>query len=142
MTPLVAAFSDELTKLALLSPHIDPRPLKLELVRTVLGIDPTMPKPYVGGRLDEAISKLRLQQALSGGGELPGSAELAKEGSSAGFSYITPRTVRRLVAQTGMSEDSPRFQNFAQQLTGKRSLNHMSPLELKLVASMFTGQAL
>jgi|SRR5579871_480052 len=143
MRPLCAGFADELEKLAFGSGvHRALMSAQLALARNILGVDPRVPVPISESRLDDAVSKMRLEQRLvelnrmaMGLDPEPGAEKAAMLG------YMTPRTARRVILNSGYDDREPGFRALARQLTGEGDVNRMTQPQLKMLVSIMLGRA-
>ena len=143
MTLKLRGFAEELRKLGSGSVGRALGRAQLGVARALVGGDPRLPVPFSDGPLDDAVSKMRLQQRLlelnrmqMGMEPEPAEEKMAMAG------YVTPRTARRVVANTGYDDRDPAFRAMARQMTGQGDLNRMSQYQLRTLLSVMTGRAL
>ena len=143
MTPFARGFQEELQKVAF-GPGLHRSLLnaQIQVARKLLGVDPRVPVPFAESQLDDAVSKMRLQQRLlemnrmeMGTDPEPGEEKMAMSG------YLTPRAARRVVQSTGYDDRDPGFRAIARQLTGQEDINRMTQYQLKTLVSIMTGRA-
>ena len=135
-------FRDELVKLGFGSGvHQALLRAQLAVARRLLGSDPRVPSPFAESPLDDAVSKMRLEQRLvelnraqMGIGAEPDGEKTAM------FGYLTSRTARRVVQTTGYDDRDPAFRAMARQLTGEGDLNRMTQYQLKTLVSIMMGR--
>lgn len=141
MTAFANGFRDEILKIAF-GPTTQRTLLRaqVDLARKLLGVDPRVPVPFAESRLDDAVSKLRLQQQLVEMNRMAMSDEDGEE-KSAAAGWMTPRTARRALQNTGYDDRDPGFRVIAHQLTGEAELNRMTHHQLKMLVSILTGRA-
>jgi hypothetical protein len=141
-TPFARGFQNELLKVAF-GPGVH-RALvhaQVEVARKLVGVDPRIPVPIAESPLDDAVSKMRLQQRLvelnrmAMGLEPEPTAE-----KTAMFGYMTPRTARRVVQSNGYDDRDPAFRAIARQLTGEGDIGRMTQFQLKALVSIMTGR--
>jgi hypothetical protein len=142
MTPLARGFGEELLKVAFGSGvHRALANAQVEVARRLLGVDPRVPVPIAESQLDDAVSKMRLQQRLV---ELNRMAmgldpEPAEE-KTAMFGYMTPRTARRVIQNGGYDDRDPGFRAIARQLTGEGDINRMTQYQLRALVAIMSGR--
>jgi len=143
MSALLEGFRDELVKIAFGSGvHHALVRAQLAVARKLLGADPRVPVPFADSPLDDAVSKMRLQQRLVEMNQLAmGLGAAAGEEKTAMAGYLTPRTARRVVQNTGYDDRDPGFRAMARQITGEGDLNRMTQYQLKTLVSIMTGRA-
>jgi hypothetical protein len=141
MRPFQRGFRDELLKLGFGGMHRALNHAQLGVARALVGVDPRVPVPFSDSQLDDAVSKMRLQQRLvelnrmsMGLAPEPGEEKMAMLG------YVSPRAARRVVQNTGYDERDPQFRSLARQLTGQGDLNRMTQYQLKTLLSIMTGR--
>jgi hypothetical protein len=135
-------FQDELVKLGFGSGvHQALLRAQLAVARRLLGSDPRVPSPFAESALDDSVSRMRLEQRLvdlnraqMGLGSEPDPEKTAMLG------FLSPRTARRVVQNTGYDERDPGFRAMAHQLTGESDLNRMTQYQLKTLVSIITGR--
>ncbi len=142
MNAFAESFRNELVKLGFGSGmHQALLRAQLAVARRLLGSDPRVPSPFAESALDDAVSKMRLEQRLvelnraqMGLGSEPETEKTAM------FGYLTPRTARRVVQNTGYDDRDPGFRAMARQLTGEGDLNKMTQYQLKTLVSIMMGR--
>jgi hypothetical protein len=142
MTPLARGFQSELLKVAF-GPGVHRALLnaQVSVARKLLGVDPRVPVPFAESPLDDAVSKMRLEQRLV---ELNRMAmgldpEPAEE-KTAMLGYLTPRTARRVIQNSGYDDRDPGFRAIARQVTGEGDVNRMTQYQLKTLVAIMTGR--
>jgi hypothetical protein len=142
MRPLQRGFADELRKLAFGSEmQRAVSRAQLRVARALVGVDPRVPTPFSDSRLDDEVSKMRLQQRLIELNRMAMGLEPEPgEEKTAMFGYVSPRVARRVVQNTGYDERDPAFREMARQLTGQSDLNRMSQYQLKALLTIMTGR--
>jgi hypothetical protein len=142
-SPFARGFKNELLKVAF-GPGVHRALLnaQIEVARKLLGADPRVPVPFSESPLDDAVSKMRLQQRLV---EMNRAAmgvdpEPGAEEKTAMFGYMTPRTARRVIQNTGYDDRDPGFRAMARQLTGEGDVNRMTQYQLKALVSIMMGK--
>lgn len=146
MRPLQRGFADELQKLGVGTVRRALGRAQLDVARAVLGADPRVPVPFADGPLDDAVSKMRLEQRLlelnrESMGMEPEPIDSGGE-KMAMLGYVSPRTARRVVYNSGYDDRDPEFRAMARQLTGQPELNRMTQYQLKTLLSVMTGRAM
>lgn len=146
MRPLQRAFVGELQKLGVGTVRRALGRAQLDVARALLGADPRVPVPFADGPLDDAVSKMRMDQRLlelnresMGMSPDPGEGDGEK---TAMLGYVSPRTARRVVYNSGYDDRDPQFRAMARQLTGQGELNRMTQFQLRTLLSVMTGRAL
>jgi hypothetical protein len=137
------AFAEELQKLAFGSEmHRALSRAQLQVARALVGVDPRVPTPFSDSRLDDEVSKMRLQQRLIELNRMSMGLEPEPGGEekTAMFGYVSPRVARRVVQNTGYDERDSAFREMARQLTGQSDLNRMSQYQLKALLTIMTGR--
>lgn len=141
MLRLTSAFADELTKVAfggsLQSALIQ---AQTAVAQKLLGTDPRVPTPFAESRLDDAIGKMRMQQRLVEMNRMQMGMPPESEEKTAMLGYMTPRTVKRIIQNTGYDDRDPGFQSIARQLTGESDINRMTQYQLKTLSSIMLGR--
>jgi hypothetical protein len=143
MIAFSTGFEDELLKVAFGSGvHRALENAQIEVARRLLGVDPRVPVPFAESQLDDAVSKMRLQQHLVEMNRMSMGLE-AEPGDekTAAFGYMTPRTARRVVQNTGYDDRDPGFRAIARQITGESDINRMTQYQLKALVSIMTGRS-
>ena len=142
MRPFQRGFADELQKLGFGSEmHRALNHAQIEVARALVGVDPRVPTPFSDSRLEDAVSKMRLQQRLIELNRMTMGLEPEPgEEKTAALGYVSPRLARRVVQNTGYDERDPTFRQMAHQLTGQSDLNRMSQYQLKALLSIMTGR--
>jgi hypothetical protein len=142
MKPLQNGFAEELHKLGAGGMRRALGRAQLDVARALVGADPRLPVPFADGPLDDAVSKLRLQQRLVEWNRAAmGLAPEPSDEKVAAVGYVSPRTARRIVLNTGYDDRDPAFRAMAHQLTGQGELNRMTQYQLKALLSIMTGRA-
>ena len=144
MTPFATGFQNELLKVAF-GPGVH-RALvnaQVDVARKLLGVDPRVPVPIAESQLDDAVSKMRLQQRLVELNRMSmGFDPEPAEEKTATFGYMTPRSARRVIQNNGYDDHDPGFRSIARQLTGEGDINRMTQYQLKALVSIMTGKAI
>lgn len=143
MSPVTNGFGNELCKIAFGSGvHHALLSAQLAVARKLLGADPRVPVPFAESPLDDAVSKMRLQQRLVEMNRMAmGLGADAGEEKAAMLGYLSPRTARRVVQNTGYDDREPGFRAMARQITGEGDLNRMTQYQLKTLVSIMMGRA-
>lgn len=141
MRRLQSGFADELQKLGVGTVRRALGRAQLQVARALVGADPRLPVPFSDSPLDDAVSKMRLQQRLIELNRMSMGLEPEPEEKTAMLGYVSPRTARRIVLNTGYDDQDPAFRAMARQLTGQGDLNRMTQPQLKTLLSIMTGRA-
>jgi hypothetical protein len=142
MRPFASGFHDELMKLGF-GPGLHRSLLNAQIAtaRALVGVDPRVPVPFAEGPLADAVSKMRLQQRLVEMNRMAmGLDPEPAEEKTAMFGFMTPRTARRVVQNTGYDDRDPGFRAMARQLTGEGDINRMTQYQLKTLVSIMMGK--
>lgn len=141
MRPLQRGFADELHKLGVGQLGRALGRAQLDVARALVGSDPHLPVPFSDSPLDDAVSKQRLvelnRMSMGLAAEPP-----EPEEKTAMLGYVSPRTARRVVVNTGYDDQDPAFRAMARQMTGQGDLNRMTQYQLKTLLSIMTGRAM
>jgi len=146
MTSFAQAFREELVKVGF-GPEFRRALVNAQaaVARKLIGVDPRLPEPFAESQLDDAVSKMRLQQRLVELNRMAMGmdAEPPAEGDkTAMLGYMTPRTARRVLVNSGYDDRDPGFRQVARQLTGQGDLNRMTQFQLKTLLSIMMGKAI
>jgi hypothetical protein len=146
MSSFTRGFRDELVKIGF-GPEVRRTLLNAQaaVARRLVGVDPRLPVPFAESQLEDAVSKMRLQQRLvelnrMAMGLDPEPATFGEK--TAMFRYMTPRTARRILLNSGYDDRDPGFRSMAHQVTGEGDLNQMTQFQLKTLLSIMMGKAI
>jgi len=141
MVPFVAGFSDELEKLGG-NLGLALTRLQMEAAQKLLGVDPRTPTPFTESRLDDAVSKMRLQQKLIEMNRRMMGLQDTESEKTGSMRWMSPRLANRVVQGAGYDPNDPGFQNIARQITGTGHISHMTQPQLKTLVTVLTGTAI
>jgi hypothetical protein len=143
MTSFASGFRQELLKVAF-GPGVHRAFLnaQVDVARKLLGVDPRVPTPFSESQLDDAVSKMRMEQRMVEMNRMAMGLDAEPGGDKTAMpSYMTPRTARRVIQNSGYDDRDAGFRAIAQQLTGQGDINRMTQYQLKALMAIMTGRA-